>query len=54
MDKTVVEAKGEVEASILHAVVSAGLDSIAKGGAKELIEKQFPQLAEGDEDCSPE
>lgn len=47
MDKTVVEAKAEVEAAVLHAVVTAGLDAIAGGDAKELIGKQFPQLGDG-------
>jgi Skp family chaperone for outer membrane proteins len=49
-DATVKEAKAEVDATVLHAVVSAGLDTIAKGGAKEIIARHMPQLTEGKKD----
>lgn len=50
MDKTVLEAKGEVEATILHAVTAAGLDAIANGHAKGIITKHFPMLQDGNDE----
>jgi hypothetical protein len=51
-DATVKEAKAEVEATILHAIVDAGLDAIASGDAQQMIRERLPhlQLDEGDEE----